>query len=238
MATPHLLLKPQRGQGGGPSDWDWSFAREILPDLLEGLWITVQIALLGVGLALVGGLVFAILRRSRNRLIAWPVALIVEFVRSTPLLVQLYFLFFVLPPTFNIVLEPFTAAVIGLAIHYAAYTSESYRAGIESVPRGQWEAARALNLSRRETWRSVVLPQAIPTVIPALGNYVVASFKDAPLASAITVPCLLGVAIKIQNTSFRGLEAFTLAGLMFLAVSIPAAFSVRYLEKRFEYERA
>lgn len=219
-----------------PSTWDWEFAWEILPDLLEGLWTTVRLTLVSIAIALVLGLVLALLRRSRHRLIRWPVASFVEFIRSTPLLVQLFFLFFVLPE-WDITLSGFTAAVVGIAVHYGCYTSESYRAGIESVPRGQWEAATAINLSRRHTWLSVILPQAIPFSLPALGNYVVASFKDAPLAATITVFGVLGVAQRIQGQTFRGLEPFTLAGVLFLAVSIPAAAGVRLLEKRYGYER-
>lgn len=219
-----------------PSTWDWSFAREILPDLLRGLWVTVQLAVLGMAIALVLGLVLAIARRSRVKVISWPVGLIVEFIRSTPLLIQLFVLFYVLP-SYGPTLSAFTCGVVGLGIHYACYASEAYRAGIESIDRGQWEAATAVNLSRRQTWASVILPQAIPTSIPALGNYLVASFKDAPLAATISVLGVLGTAQAIQSRTFRGLEALTLAGLLFLAVSIPAAILARALERRYGYER-
>lgn len=220
----------------GPATWEWEFAGEILPRLLDGLWITVQIAVLGMVIALTGGLVLAMLRRSKFGPVRWLTGLFVEFVRGTPLLVQYFFLFFVLPE-WDIVLEPFPTAVIGLGVHYACYTSESYRAGIESVAKGQWEAATAINLSNRHRWTSVVLPQAIPTVLPALGNYVVASFKDAPVAALIGVQGLLGEALRVQAETFRGLEAFTLAGLLFLAVSVPASIGVRYLEKRYGFQR-
>jgi len=224
------IVAQQRG------DWDWDFASEIVPDLWAGMVETIRLTAVGIAVALVLGLVLAILRRSSLRLVRWPIGLVIEFVRSTPLLVQLYFLFFVLP-SLNVTLEPFTAAVIGLGVHYAAYTSESYRAGIESVARGQWEAAITLNLTRAQTWRHVILPQAIPTVLPALGNYVVASLKDAPLAAAITVPSVLLAAQRIQSQTFRGLEPFTVAGILFLAVSLPAALGVRHLEKRYGYQR-
>lgn len=215
--------------------WDWEFAREHFPAMLEGMWITIQITVLGMLLAFTLGLFLAILRRSRVRLVRWPVGLVVDFIRSTPLLVQLLVLFFVLPE-YGLVWDPFLLAVLGLGVHYACYTSETYRAGIESVERGQWEAATALSLSKPDTWRNVVLPQAIPRVIPALGNYVVASFKDAPIASAITVFTVVGAARRIQATTFRGMEVFTIAGVLFLAVSIPAAIGVRYLERRFGVE--
>src|SRR5690606_33616653 len=114
-----------------------------------------------------------------------------------------------------------TTGVIGLGVHYATYTSEVYRAGIESVPRGQWEASTALNLAPATTWGRVVLPQAIPVVIPALGNYLIAMFKDVPLLATITVLDVLGEARAVGTQYFRYLEPYTLAGLLFLAVSIP-----------------
>ena len=218
-------------------NWDWEFVWEILPRLLRGLWVTVQLTLLGITLAFIGGLVLALLRRSRLRIVRWPVGFFIEFVRSTPLLVQLLFIYLVFPD-YGIVLSGFVAGVVGLGVHYATYTSESYRAGIESVPTGQWEAATSINLSRAQTWRHVILPQAIPTALPALGNYLVAAFKDAPLASTITVFGVLGIAQQIQAETFRSMEPLTMAGLLFLAVSVPAAALVRLLEKRHAYDRS
>jgi polar amino acid transport system permease protein len=223
----------QQSQG----DWDWDFALEILPALLEGLKVTVQATILGILVAMTLGLVLAMARRSERKIVSWPVGGLVEGIRSTPLLAQLFFLYFVLPE-FGIVLSPLVIGVLGLGIHYACYTSESYRAGIESVPSGQWEAAVALNMSQAARWRYVILPQAVPTVIPALGNYLVAMFKEAPLLSTVTVLELLAVARSIQSVTFRGLEPFTMAGLLFLAVSIPASILVRYLERRYGYVRA
>lgn len=238
ITTDHLvtaLAQAPAPQAQTRGDWDWDFASDILPELLSGLWVTIQLTLAAIVVALTLGLVLAILRRSRRRVISWPVGLVIEFIRSTPLLVQVYFLFYVLPQ-WGIVIDAFPTAVFALGIHYACYTSETYRAGIESVEKGQWEAATALNLSSLETWRTVVLPQAVPRVIPALGNYVVASFKDAPLASAIGLVGVLGAARAISGSTFRNLEAFTIAGLLFLAVSVPAAIGVRYLERRFRVE--
>jgi polar amino acid transport system permease protein len=234
MTLPRLPLVGQ--EETGPSDWNWEFAREILPDIAEGLWVTVRLTLLSMVLAMVLGLMLAILRRSRVRAVSWPVGLVVDFIRSTPLIVQLFFLFFVLPDL-GLELSAWSTAVLGLGVHYACYTSESYRAGIESVPTGQWEAATAVNLSTAVTWRQVVLPQAIPTVLPALGNYLVASFKDAPIASVIGVAGILASAQAIQSQTFSGMEPFTVTGVLFLAVSIPAATLARYLERRYGYQR-
>ena len=208
------------------------FARDILPDLLRGLVVTVKATLVGSVLAMVLGLVLAILRRSGSPPVRWATITFVEFIRSTPLLVQLYFLFFVLP-AWGVLLSGFQAGVIGLGVHYATYTSEVYRSGIEAVPRGQWEAATALNLPASRVWRSVILPQAIPRVLPALGNYVIAMFKETPLLSAIPVLEMLAVAKGIGSRTFLYNVPITMVGLLFLLVSLPASFAVRKLERRY-----
>lgn len=212
--------------------WDWDFTFQILPDLLRAFLVTVQATIQGMSLALVLGLVWAILRRARYRIISMPVFWMVEFVRSTPLLVQIYFLFFVFPD-FGIRLSPLTTGVLALGLHYSAYTAEVYRSGIEGVQKGQWEAAVALNMGPWHMWRAVILPQAIPPVIPALGNYLVAMFKDTPMLAAITVLELLQTAKLIGAETFRYLEPLTLVGLLFLAISLLSSRFIRHLEARF-----
>ncbi|WP_020657309.1 ectoine/hydroxyectoine ABC transporter permease subunit EhuD [Amycolatopsis benzoatilytica] len=212
--------------------WDWNYLWSVLPTVLKGLLVTFEATVLGAILAYLLGLVFAMLRRSGIRVVSWAIWLIVEFVRSTPLLVQLFFLFFVLPQ-FGITLSPLAAGVIGLGLHYATYTSEVYRAGIEAVPRGQWEAAVALSLPRVRTWFRVILPQAIPRVLPALGNYTISMFKETPLLLAIGVLDLAGAAFEVGSLNFRYVEPLTLAGVLFLVLSYPASLLVRFLERRF-----
>ena len=210
--------------------WDWNYAFSILPVLIEGLGVTILATVLGSIIAMLLGLLLAVLERG-----PLPVAIVVrgfvEFVRSTPLLVQIFFLFFVLP-AFGIVLSGLTVGVIALGVHYACYTSEVYRAGIDAVPRGQWEAATALSLPRSRVWTGVVLPQAIPRVVPALGNYVISMFKEVPLLVAIGVLDVVGRAEEVGNTFFRYVEPYTLAGLFFLLLSYPASLLMRRLERR------
>lgn len=213
--------------------FDWAFALEILPTLGSALVITIQATVLGMLVAVTLGLVLAMLRRSRLRIVSLPTAFVIEFVRSTPLLVQMYFLFYVLPLT-GAKMSPLTTGIVALGVHYATYCAEVYRAGIEAVPRGQWEAATALNMSRWRTAVGVVLPQAIPPVVPALGNYLVAMFKDTPLLSAITVVELLQQSKMIGSATFRYTEPLTLVGLLFLALSLMAAWGVRGLEARLQ----
>ncbi|GDY33568.1 ectoine/hydroxyectoine ABC transporter permease subunit EhuD [Gandjariella thermophila] len=211
--------------------WDWGFVSQIMPTLLRGLLVTFEATLLGSVLAFALGLVLALLRRAGIPVVSRLVWLFIEFVRSTPLLVQLYFLFFVLPD-FGIRLSSLTAGVIGLGVHYACYTAEVYRAGIEGVPRAQWEAATALSLPRHRTWTRVILPQAVPRVLPALGNYVISMFKETPLLLAIGVIDLVGAAKEAGAGAYRYVEPYTLAGLLFLLLSYPAAVLVRRLERR------
>ncbi|MGY6270214.1 ectoine/hydroxyectoine ABC transporter permease subunit EhuD [Achromobacter denitrificans] len=213
--------------------FDWSFALEILPTLGAALIVTIQATLLGMVVAVTLGLVLAMLRRSRLGVVSLPTAFVIEFVRSTPLLVQMYFLFYVLPLA-GLRMSPLATGIVALGLHYATYCAEVYRAGIEAVPKGQWEAATALNLSRWRTAVDVVLPQAIPPVVPALGNYLVAMFKDTPLLSAITVVELLQQSKMIGSATFRYTEPLTLVGLLFLALSLVAAWGVRGLEARLQ----
>lgn len=224
----------QAAEPPGGQVWRWDFAWEILPVLLEALVVTIQATILGSILALTLGLVLALFRRSTRWYVRRPAAWAIEFIRSTPLLVHLFFLFYALPqlPYVGVTLSPLTAGVLGLGIHYATYTSEVYRAGIEGVPKGQWEAATAVNLPTRRTWTGVVLPQAIPNVLPALINYVIAMFKETPLLALITVIEVLGAARIIGTQSFRYLEAFTLAGLLFFTVSYTSVLLLRRLEVR------
>ncbi|GAA1237927.1 ectoine/hydroxyectoine ABC transporter permease subunit EhuD [Pseudonocardia alaniniphila] len=210
--------------------WDWNYAFSILPSLLEGLGLTLLATVLGSIVAMILGLLLAVLQRG-PRLLAVAVRGFVEFVRSTPLLVQIFFLFFVLPQ-FGIVLSALTVGVIALGVHYACYTSEVYRAGIDAVPRGQWEAATALSLPRSRVWTGVVLPQAIPRVVPALGNYVISMFKEVPLLTAIGLLDVVGRAQEAGDTYFRYVEPYTIAGLLFLLLSYPASLLVRRLERR------
>lgn len=213
-------------------EWDWDFALSILPTLLQGLQITLLATVLGVVVAAVLGLVFALLRRSPSRTVTRTTGFVVEFIRGTPLLVQLYFIFYVLPDI-GLRLPALAAGVLGMGLHYAAYFAEVYRGGIESVPRGQWEAARATNLTARQTWMHVVLPQAVPPMIPAMANYVLAMFKETPLLSAITVMELMGQARSVANSTYRYVEPITLVGVCFLIVSIISVVGLRWLERRF-----
>ena len=209
--------------------WDWEFAFQILPQLAQAALVTIEATLVGFVVAAVLGLVLAILRRSHNPWTSTITGGFIEFIRSTPVLIQIFFLFFVFP-RFGIVIPAFAAGVMALGLHYACYCSEVYRAGLDGVPRGQWEAAVALNLGPLRTSRDVVIPQAIPPVVPALGNYLIGMFKETPLLSAIAVLELMQTAKIIGSETFRYLEPITMVGAFFLVMSLVSAAGVRRVE--------
>ncbi|AIG74165.1 amino acid ABC transporter membrane protein [Amycolatopsis japonica] len=213
-------------------DWSWESAANSVPLLLEGLLVTVEITLLASVVAYALGLVFALIRRTGIPVLSQAVLLFIEFVRSTPLLIQVFVLYYVIQPVGGMTLSPFATGVIALGVHYATYAAEVYRAGIEAVPRGQWEATTALNLPRSRVWTAVVLPQAVPRVLPALGNYTISMFKETPLLLAIGVVDVLARAKEVGADTFRVTEPYTLAGVLFLLVSLPASILVRRLERR------
>jgi polar amino acid transport system permease protein len=160
-----------------------------------------------------------------------PLTGLIEFIRSTPLLIQIFFIYFVFPE-FGLVLEAMTAGILALGLHYATYASEVYRAGLANIQRGQWEASIALNLTPYHTFRDVIIPQAIPPVVPALGNYLVALFKDTPLLSAIGVLELMQTAKILGSETFRYVEPITMVGAIFLIFSLIAAGLIKIVEAR------
>lgn len=208
---------------------DWQFTWEIMPILAKAAIITIEATFLGFVLAAVLGLGLAIARMSKNPWISWPTIGFVEFMRSTPVLIQIFFMFFVLPK-FGITMPAFLTGVLALGLHYSSYCSEVYRAGLENIPRGQWEASIALNLSLPRTYRDIIIPQAIPPVVPALGNYLVALFKETPLLSAIAVLELMQTAKIIGSEYFRYLEPITIVGVFFLIMSLVSAAGIRRVE--------
>jgi polar amino acid transport system permease protein len=207
-------------------------AIDIFPEIFEAfLRFTLVATVLGSALAAVLGLVFAIIRRVRVPVLAPVTTVFIEFVRSTPIPIQLFVMFYVLP-TYGITMSGMTAGVLTLGVHYACYYAEVYRAGIESVPPGQWEACTALSLPARYQWQHVVLPQAIRNVLPSLGNYMISMFKETPFLYLIGVNEMVRRAQSIGALDFRFVEPLTLAGLIFLAASYPASVAMRRLEKR------
>lgn len=211
-------------------DWNWEFTFDVvLPKLWQAAGVTVWATVLAFIIAATLGLVLMILRTSSNKWIARPIGELIEFIRGTPLLVQIFFMFFLLPEV-GIVLPPLTTGIIALGIYNAALCAEVYRAGFNAVPRGQWEAAVALNISTYRTYRKIIIPQSLPPVVPALGNYLIAIFKETPLLSFIAVVELMQSAKLIGSEFYRYTESITVAGIFFLVMSLIAAQLVRLVE--------
>ncbi|HLR83627.1 MAG TPA: ectoine/hydroxyectoine ABC transporter permease subunit EhuD [Nocardioidaceae bacterium] len=212
--------------------WDNEFAADIFPELLDAFWLTIRLTAVGMTVALVLGLIVAVIRYPRIPVLSQLFDFYVLFIRGTPLLVQIFAVYFILPD-YGITLSLFVTGVVVLGVNYSAYTAEVYRAGIESLPKGQWEASTALNLPRARTWAKIVLPQSIPPTIPVLGNYLIQMFKDTALLYAIGALELLTQARAIGQSEGRFLEPLTIAGLMYLVVSYISALAIRRLERRY-----
>ena len=212
------------------AEWRWDFAYQILPKMLWATLNTIMAAGIGYAIAVVVGLIFLVGQRTPYKFINITVRELVEFIRSTPLLIQLFFLYFV-GPQFGIILSAWVTAMITIGLHFGTYLSEVYRGALEGVPKTQWEACRALNFTTLYTYRRIVLPQAFPIAIPGMGNYLVGIFKDTPLLSTIGVAELFHAATSVGGENYRYLEPYTMVGVIFLALSIPAAIGIRKLER-------
>ena len=212
------------------AEWRWDFAIEILPSMLWATLNTILAAGIGYAIAAVVGLLFLLGQRTPIKIVNMFNREIVEFIRSTPLLIQLFFVYFVLPQ-FGITLSAWVCGMITIGLHFGTYLSEVYRGALEGVPKTQWEACRALNFSTFYTYRKIVLPQAFPIAIPGMGNYLVGIFKDTPLLSTIGVAELFHAATAVGGYHYRYLEPYTIVGIIFLTLSIPAAIWIRKIEK-------
>lgn len=206
---------------------------EFLPALLEGTLVTLQITAMAALLAILLALAAGLARLSR----LWPVRAIatvyVEFFRGTSLLVQLFWLFFVLPlPPFEISLTPLTVAVLGIGLNIGAYGAEVVRAAIQAVPRSQYEASIALNMSPLTRMRLIILPQAAIAMLPPWGNLLIELLKGTALVSLITLGDLTFRANQINAATFRTLEVFGLVLLIYFVLAQAIALGVRLLERR------
>jgi len=210
------------------------FARdavEFLPILMNGVALTIIVTLGSLLLSTLLGLVWAMMRVSGIGLLAWLSAAIINVIRGIPIIVLLFYLYFVMPDL-GITLTALQAAIIGLGIAYSAYQAENFRAGIEAIDRGQIEAAQAIGMGWWLTMRRVVLPQAVRIVLPPYGNTMIMMLKDSSQASTITVAELALQGKLIASSTFKNTSVFTLVALMYLTMSIPLILLVRHFEKR------
>jgi polar amino acid transport system permease protein len=204
---------------------------EFLPRLGEGLVVSLQLTVLSVVFGYALGLVFALGVTSIRPWLRWPALIVVEIGRGIPALVVLYIVYFGLP-ALGILFENFFAAVIGLTFTAAAYSSEIFRAGIQSVPRGQVEASSALGLPRFTSFARIVLPQGLRSAIPALMGLAIMSFQATSLAYSISVNELMSQAYQIANITFEYLTVYLITGLIYAAIAVPATWLSVYVEHR------
>ena len=205
-------------------------AVENIGPLLGGLLITVELTFAVITLSLVCGLFVALAGMSRLTPLRWLMKAYIEVIRGTPLLLQLIYVYYVLPEI-GIRLDAFTAGVLALTLNYSAYISEVYRSGIQAIAKGQHDAAAALGMTRALAMRRIILPQAIRIVVPTLGNYFIGLFKDTALCSAVSIQELVFTAQVHAALSFQYFTLYTVVAAMYFLVSFPAARFVSYLER-------
>jgi polar amino acid transport system permease protein len=211
--------------------FDYEFLLSILPGLGSGLVVTLQATAGGYTLAVIVGLVLAFGNRSRHRIVVTSCRVFIEIMRCTPLLVQLYIAYYLLPRA-GVSFSALTTGIIALGLYTGAYLSEVFRAGIDAIDRGQWEAADALGLRRSTKWRKVILPQVLPAILLPMGNYLIGMFKETPLLAAITVLDVFGMANDVAGQTYRYTEPYATAALMLLTISAAAAYLLRVIEAR------
>lgn len=205
-------------------------AVENIGPLLGGLLITVELTFVVIVISLACALFVALAGMSRIRPLRWLTKSYIEVIRGTPLLLQLIYVYYVLPEI-GIRLNAFTAGVLALTLNYSAYISEVYRGGILAISRGQHDAAAALGMTNALSMRRIILPQAVRIVLPTLGNYFIGLFKDTALCSAVSIQELVFTAQVHAALSFQYFTLYTVVAAMYFAVSFPAARLVNYLER-------
>jgi polar amino acid transport system permease protein len=207
-----------------------------LPSLLQGALLTIAVSLLSFGLALVLGLATGLARISRLTVLRVVAACYIQFIRGTPLLLQLFFIYYVLPYV-GIVLSPFVSGATGLTLNYAAYMAEVFRSGIQAIPKGQWEAGASVGMSRRLMLRRIILPQAVRIIVPSLGNFFVSIFKDSALVSVITMRDLMFSGQLLASATYKHFEIFTMVAVIYFMISYPTAKFVEWIEARIDITR-
>ncbi len=203
-----------------------------MPFLFEGLWLTLTISFLALAISMVLGLLVAVVRLSKNRGVSFIAATYVEIFRDTPVLVQLFWIYYVLPILLDIQISAFGAALIGLTLHSAAFLGEIYRAGIQAVPSDQVEAAKVLGLKPVQTFVRIVMPQAFRTILPPLVNNFVDLIKLSSLASVFAVGEVTRKATELSAATFRPLEIFTFIALIYFFICWPLSLAMRHMERR------
>jgi len=213
--------------------WRFDVALESLPQMLQGLGLTCLLTVLAMTFGLVVGMIVALMRFSKLKIVWLPAYAFTEVFRTTPLLVQVIWVFTVLPLTVGITLSPFFSGLVALGLNVAAFMSEVYRAGITSVASGQSHAALALGMTRLQSLRRIVLPQAILKMVPPMASMWVALFKDTSILAAIGVAEMMTQARVLAAETYRPMEIYTLVAVIYFLVAYPQSLGVNWLFNRF-----
>jgi glutamine transport system permease protein len=211
---------------------DFSIIPGILPALFVGARLTVQLAFIAVAIGLIIGSFVGIGRVSSNRVIRTITSIYVDFIRGTPLLVQLFLVYFGLPSIIGRPIPPFTAAIAAMGINSGAYVAEIVRAGIQSIDKGQMEAARSIGLTYSQSMQYIIFPQAFRRIIPPLGNEFVAMLKETSLVSVIALEDLLRKGQVVITRTFRPFEVYIVVALIYLVMTLAISRLVAWSEKR------
>ena len=214
--------------------FDFQLVLDSLPLLLQGGIVTVKITAISVGLGLFFGLFIGIAQISQLAIFRVPAKVYVDFLRGTPLLVQIFMIYFALPMLIGTRIDPFIAAIVACSINSSAYIAEIFRAGIQSIDKGQMEAGRSLGLNWSQTMRFIIIPQAFKRIIPPLGNEFIAMLKDSSLVSVIGFEELTRQGQLIIASTYGAMEIWTAVALIYLAMTLPITRLVAYLEKRYK----
>lgn len=214
--------------------YDWSVIWTYRSMLLEGAAITVLLTVLTMAIAIPGGILLAVLRLSSSRVLSGAAASFVEFFRNLPIILLVYWAFYVMPVLTGIEFSAFTTGLIALSLNVSAYNSETFRAGINSIRKGQTEAAIALGMSRGQAMREIVLPQAWRRVLPVLASTWVSLFKDTSLVSVIAVGELAHAALTVRSQTFRVLEVLTAMAAIYWLLGYPQAKLVDWIRLKFK----
>jgi His/Glu/Gln/Arg/opine family amino acid ABC transporter permease subunit len=212
---------------------DWSVVWQYRWTLFEGALVTIALTVLTMAFAIPGGILLASMRLSGSRLLSAASACFVEFFRNVPLILLVYWAFYVMPMALDITFSAFTTGLIALCLNVSAYNSETFRAGINSIRKGQSEAGLALGMSRAAVFRQIVLPQAWRRVLPVLASTWVSLFKDTSLVSVIAVGDLAHNAMQVRSQTFRVLEVLTAMAAIYWLLGYPQAKLVDWIDRRY-----
>lgn len=215
-------------------NFDWNVVVSALPRMLEGLGITLQITVITIVISMILAIPVAVARMSKIEVIRWTAQGYIEIFRCTPLLVQLFWIFYALPALTGVTLPGYTSAVIALTANLTAFMAETYRSGFQSVPVEQVEAGRMLQLNRFQQLRYIIVPQAMRQQLPVILSLNISLFKDTALVSTIAVADLMFLANTISAQNYRALEIFTLAAFIYFAIAFPISLITSAIERRMQ----